>query len=89
MADAKRDDNGVPSWLGLSSTDGITPVRILVNSSNGGVRVDTTTTIAFTPRTTAGRDANDVATKLGVQSGANNVLPVYVNPLTGAILVDS
>lgn len=88
MSDAYRDDNGVPTWSGLSLVDGTTVVPIKVNPSNGGVKIDFTSSIAFTPRTSAARDANNVATRLGQRDGASTVLPVYVNPVTGGVLID-
>jgi hypothetical protein len=89
MADAKKDDNSYSAWTGLSSSDGVTPVRIQVNPSNGGMLIDTTTTISFTPRNNAVEDANSVPSKMGVSSvDGVTPIPVYVNPLTGAVLVD-
>lgn len=88
MANAKKDDNGYAAWTGLSSTDGITPVRITINPSDGGMMIDTATVIGFTPRNCSVNDANSVPTKTGISStDATKIIPVYVNPATGAVLI--
>ena len=88
MADITKDDNGYPTLFGLSSADGVTPVRIKFNSSNGGMKIDTTTVIAFTPAMRTATDQNDQPVAKGVADGGTNVLPWYVNPATGEVLVD-
>lgn len=40
MSNAKRDQNSVPTLLGVSSVDGVTPTLIAVNPSTGRVLVD-------------------------------------------------
>lgn len=40
MADAKRDENNVPTLIGVSSVDGVTPTRVRVNPATGRVLVD-------------------------------------------------
>ena len=75
--------------IGLSSTDGVTPVRIKLNASSGGLMIDTTTTIGFTPRNCSKMDENDVPTRTGISSvDGTTIIPVFVNPSTGAVLVD-
>lgn len=89
MADARRDDNNVPTWLGISCVDGVTPVRIVINPSNSGVKVDTTTVISVTPAYVGSRDSNQVPVKYGVSDADGSVmLPIYVEPTTGAVLID-
>ena len=88
MAQAPRDDNGVPAWLGLSSVDGVTPVPIQIDSVTGGMKIDTMSTISFSPIDVAGRDQNNVETVLAQTEGDTTVLPIYVNPATGGVLID-
>lgn len=88
--DARRDDNAVPTWLGVSCVDGVTPIRIAINPATGGVKVDDTTVISVTPAYVGSRDANQVPVKYGISDASSTVmLPVYVNPANGAILIDS
>jgi len=37
---AERDDNNVPTMLGISSVDGVTPVPIEVDPINWALRVE-------------------------------------------------
>ncbi len=90
MADAKIDDNGYPAIYGISCVDGVTPVRIQFNPSNGGMKVDDTTVISIVPAETSFVDSNDRPVAKGVSSSDSNVtLPWYVNPATGAVLIDT
>lgn len=73
MANAERDQNNVPTLLGVSGTDGVTPVtvyanpvthRLLVDSTGGGgtgtvTEVDTGTGLTGGPITTTGTIALD------------------------------
>lgn len=87
--DARRDFNNVPTWLGVSCVDGVTPIRIAINESNGGVKIDTTTVISVTPAYVGSRDSNQVPVKYGISSTQSTVmLPVYVEPTTGAVLAE-
>lgn len=88
MADITKDDNGYPTAFGLSSTDGVTPVRIKFNPSNGGMKVDTTTVISFTPAMRTATDQNDQPVSKAVSDVDGVVLPIYVEPATGAVLID-
>lgn len=92
MADANRDQNSVPTWIGVSCVDGVTPVRITINPSNGGIKVDDSTAISFVPSASQAtiRDQNQVNVKTGISSTDSTViLPVYVNPSNGAILIET
>lgn len=92
MAVARKDENSVSSWIGVSCVDGVTPIRITINPATGGFSVDTTTVISFTPdpKQATIRDANQVPVKTGVSSTNSSViLPLYVNPATGAILIST
>ncbi len=89
MANARKDDNSYPAWIGLSYIDGITPIRIKVNPHNGAMIVDKTHTISFTPKPVAGTDANHVHTIVGVSfDDQNMIVPLYVDPVTGGVLIE-
>jgi len=90
MADAKRDENNVPTLLGVLESDGETLVPIEVNvSSNNSLSVsDASTGSDFGPED-APRDQNYVPALLAVSS-ADGVTPVVVYATSdGKLLVDS
>lgn len=92
MTNAIRDENSIPVWLGVSCVDGVTLVPIKVNSTNGGVKFDATTVITVTPAALRSlpRDENNIPSKGAVSTaGATLILPLFVNPATGAILTDA
>lgn len=89
MSNAKKDDNGYPSIFGMSCVDGITPIRIALNASNGGVKIDTMTTTSFTPFSVSKMDDNGYPMAKGVSSlNGSIILPWYVNPSTNALLIE-
>lgn len=87
MTDAIRDQNHQPVWLAASYLDGVTPVPIVIGSVSGGVKVDTTHTIGFTPTPIDPRDANHVPFICALGDDGN-VYPLFADPATGAVLVD-
>ncbi len=87
-----RDGNRKTIWWGVSSVDGVTLVPIQIYSSNGGLMVEdgvsTMPVMAAIPETLP-RDGNRAAA-LGGQSNASNIIiPVSVNPSTGALMIQS
>lgn len=88
-ATTRKDDNDYPTIFGLSSSDGITPIRVQFNPATGGMVIDEVTVIAFTPAMKTATDGNDQPVAKGVStSDGVTVLPWYVNPATGGVLVD-
>ena len=85
--DAIRDENSITSMLALSFVDGVTVVPIQIDSTNGGVMVDTVNTVS-TAAMNAARDENDVTTLMAVDSVSGDPIPVFADPATGAILTD-
>ena len=88
-----RDQNRTPIWWGLSSVDGITLVPIQINASTGKVEMEIGTTNSATVSTqwlSLPRDENRVVC-IGGASKNNSavILPVSVNPATGAILAQT
>lgn len=86
----QKDDNGYGSWFGISSIDGVTPVQIVFDATTHGMLIDTVHTIAFTPpKHFPPVGANSVPVLKGVSTAnAKTVLPWYVYPTTGAVLVE-
>lgn len=82
-----RDNNFVPVRMGILCTDGVTPVPIAIDAL-GNMKVDTASSISFSPTEVAPRDENHVPTWMGVSSvdGVTPV-PIYVNA-DGAVLID-
>lgn len=90
---ALREQNRIPIWWGLSSVDGVTPVPIAINSATGKVvmeiGISTSAVIANLPETLP-RDGNRIPCVGGVsRSNSSVVIPVSVNPTTGAILAQT
>lgn len=69
MAIAKRDQNDIPVTLGVSSSDGITPIMCRVDSVTGALLVsETTDSLSVTSATKDKIDENDIHTKYGISS---------------------
>lgn len=89
MADAKRDQNNVPTLLGVLDSDGATVVRVKANPANNTLKVSDNTTGSDNGPSNALRDNNFIPTLLAVSS-ADGVTPVVVYADTnGNLLVDS
>lgn len=86
----QKDDNGYGTWWGISSIDGVTPVQIKFNPVNKGMEVDLVHTIQFTPpKHFPPVGDNSVPVLKGVSSSDHKtVLPFYVYPPTGAVLIE-
>ena len=89
MANAAKDNNGVPTLIGASSADGSTPVRVKVDAGTNIIQTDDDTTGSDLSGDVAGRDDNGVPFLMGV-SEVDGVTPVeiYVNA-SGELLIDS
>lgn len=89
MANAKRDQNNVPTLLGVLDTNGTTLVRVKVNPTNHGLEIDDDTTGTDHGPTNAPRDENFVTALIGVSS-ADGTTPVAVYADSdGNLLIDS
>lgn len=88
MTNASRDNNHVPTKLGVLFSDGTTLVPIAIDDA-GRLKVNTTDTISFTPNQDAIRDENHEHVLLAVDStDPTKRVPVYVDA-DGAVLVDN
>lgn len=89
MADAKRDENSIPTLTGISNVDGETIVLVKVNPdshilqvSDGGGGSDLSGDIAK-------RDNNMVPVAMGVSSvDGITPVPIYMNA-SGELLIDN
>ena len=88
MTDAIKDQNRIPVMLGVSYVDGTTLVPIQIDSSNNGIVVDRVNTFSGTINTNAIKDENRNNVLMGTNSVDGTLIPVYVNPTTGGILID-
>lgn len=89
---ALRDNNRVVTWFGVSSVDGVTPVQIKATAT--GFLVEDGVTVM--PVITNGvpidafRDNNRATCIMGQSNTDSTVyIPVSVNPLTGAIQIQT
>ena len=85
--DAIKDQNHIPVMLGVSYVDGTTLVPIGVDSATGGLEIDLVNTFSGTINTNALRDSNHVPVLMAENSVDGTLIPVYVNPTTGGILI--
>lgn len=88
-----RDQNRDPIMWGVSSVDGVTLVPIQVDLAAGGVLIEIGTSTSASMSHLTGslpRDENRIPC-LGGQSNTDSsvILPVSVNPATGAILAQT
>ena len=89
MANAPRDENSVTGKLAVLNTDTVQGqhlVPLAINSSDGGILIDSTATISFTMIPVDPRDENMAACWL-FQGLDGNVYPAVATS-TGALLID-
>ncbi len=85
---SQKDDNFHNTIFGISCVDGTTPVKIQFSAI--GMMVDTTTVISVIPKEITQLDGNSVPVAKGVSSSdKKTILPWYVNPATGAVLIET
>lgn len=84
---SQKDDNGSNTVFGISCVDGVTPIKIQFTPP-GFMKTDTTTVISVVPKEITQLDGNSVPVAKGVSSvDKKTILPWYVNPATGAVLI--
>lgn len=89
MANAAIDENGVHTLIAALNTNGITPIRVLVNDSTHALKVSDGITGTDHGVKNAVRDENDHPVLLAVSS-ADGFTPVEVYAdSSGNLLVDS
>jgi hypothetical protein len=98
MADAKRDANAVPTLIGVSNADGITPVVVWVDPTTHRVLVDQSGSISSPMAFSIFQSNVSVSVQeglvgLSIPSGWNNLnlsealASVYVKGITGATTI--
>lgn len=90
MADAKRDENFVPTLLFTSNADGSTPLIAQADPATGSLKVDDDVTGSDLSGDNASFDKNFVPVFMAVSS-VDGVTPVavYADSVTGKILIKS
>ena len=89
MADAKTDNNGVKTMLGVLQSDGKTPICIKVNPANKALKVVDGTTGTASTSTIAIKDKNGVPVLMGLNySDMKTLIPLAVDT-NGNLLVKS
>ncbi len=84
---APHDQNRVKAKLGVWCEDGRTLIPIAIDPSNGGMLMDTTSSIGFTPGSIDFRDDNYQPCWMATNSDTGVPIPIFVNA-DGAVLVD-
>lgn len=80
MANSSKDQNAKSSAFGVLNTNGLTPMRLYVNPTNGGLVVDDDTTGAYPGGNKAVIDDNSVRSMTGVSSvDGKTILKVLIN----------
>jgi hypothetical protein len=77
MANAKHDENHVPTMTGVLNSDGKTPINILITESNHRLNVSEGISGTDNGPTNAKHDENHVPTLIAVSS-VDGVTPVVV-----------
>lgn len=89
MAEAKRDENHIPTLLCTLDSDGETPTLVEANPTTGALMFDDNTTGSYTSDAIAERDENRVPVLMAVSSvDGETPVAVYANS-SGEILIDS
>lgn len=89
MANASRDDNNIPTLLGVLNTDGVTPTKVQVNATLHALKISDNTTGTDHGTDSAVRDENFVPVLMAVSS-ADGITPVEVYAdSSGMLLINS
>lgn len=83
-----RDQNRIPIWWGVSSIDGVTLVPIAIDSVSGKPLMEIgTSTMAVMSAipSTIPREENRIPALAGLSTDTMTIIPISVNPATGAI----
>lgn len=87
MANASADQNFVRAKMGVLNTDGVTCIPITINESNGGMMIDTVSTISFTMTPIAPGDAN--YEKVLLWEGTDGLTYPWVVNSSGGVLIST
>lgn len=86
---AKRDNNRIPTLLGVLNTDGITPIIIKANPSTHRLAVAGNMN-GITGSSIAQRDENRVTSVMGISSADGiTPVPIYADNLYNLLITNS
>lgn len=90
MANALHDANHAPTLLVTSKNDGTTIVPVQINGTSFGVQVADGTTGTDHGPVVPSRDQDFVVVAFGLSiADGVSLIPIYGDPATGAILIQS
>lgn len=89
MTNASRDENNVPTILGVLNSDGQTITPVKVNPTNHGLKIDDASTGTDQGPSTALRDQNFVPVLMAASSVDGETPVVLYNDADGNLLIDS
>ena len=87
MAEAKRDQNSIPTILAVLNTDGTTPTNVRINPVGNLLKVDIDVPGSDFGSDLANRDQNVITTMI-VTDVNNNIISLYVDS-NGQLMVQS
>ena len=87
--DAKKDNNGTSTVLGVLDSDGVTPICIKVNPVNNAIKVIDDTTGTASTRKDSIKDNNGVPVLMGVSSADMKTLIPIATDINGNLLIKS
>lgn len=87
MTQAKRDDNSIPTKMGVLNTDGATPTLLKIDPSTHILQVSDGTTGSDFGADIAARDNNGEHVLIATD-GSDNIITLYVNS-SGQLLIKS
>lgn len=89
MAVANRDDNSIPTMIGVLNTDGATPTKVRIDATTHALHMSDGVSGSDLGQNNAERDDNMIPVMLAVSEvDGSTPVPLYVNS-SGQLLVDS
>ena len=92
MSNAKHDENGIATKLGILNTDGITPINISVSSSTHRLKVGNGTSNVYSQSRSLGNaehDENSTPTVMGVSSLDGKTVMSLLCDANGYLLIQT
>lgn len=89
MANAKYDNNQIPTMLGTSNADGETPILIKADLATNSVLISDNTSGSDLSDDIASRDDNGNPVMMVVSTDGITPIAIYADPTTGALLTKS
>lgn len=89
MANAQRDNNNVPTKIGVLNTNGATIVRLTANPTTHSLKISDGTTGSNHGPASALRDDNDITVMMGVSSSDFSTPTVIYLDVNGKLMTQS